>query len=116
MERCGTQYSSIITITSMVETLDECLQFCLDRGQYAYGVECPETINGKFQMKCQCYPIDAWYFAENILPLKDCMGEPTTVLTVSPQYNGNNRQCTGPYLQNGQGTGGACRSMIRRTS
>ena len=98
-----------------VKTLDECNQFCVSRGHYAYGVECPKVNNGNFQIECQCYSIEAWTSEENILPLTDCMGRPT-MLTVNSGQNFSNTHCTGPHLQNGKGTGGACRSMIRRTS
>ena len=67
-------------------------------------------------MECYCFSREAWTLDKNILPITDCMGKPTDVLTMSTQYNSSNRHCTGPYIQNGKGTGGACRNMIRRTS
>ena len=94
MERCGTEYNSLTTLVSMVKSDDECRQFCVDRGQYAYGLECPETIKGEFKMQCFCFPREAWTLEKNILPLTDCMGKPTDVLTISTQYNGNNRHCS----------------------
>ena len=115
MERCGTEYNSLTTLVSMVKSDDDCRQFCVDRGQYAYGLECPETIKGEFKMQCFCFPREAWTLEKNILPLTDCMGKPTDVLTISTQYNGTNRHCSGPYMLNGKGTGGACRNMLRRT-
>ena len=80
-------------------------------------VKCPLTRQSDevFEMQCQCFSKGSWDLDKHILPLADCLGIPTD-LTISPQYSGNNRHCNGPYVKNGKGTGGACRSMIRRTS
>ena len=99
-----------------MKTIEECRQYCGDRGDYAYGLECPITQNsGHSDIECFCFPREAWNLETNILPVTDCMGQSTNVLTISKQYNGNNSHCNGPHLENGKGTGGACRNIIRRT-
>ena len=99
-----------------MKTIEECRQYCGDRGDYAFGLECPITrASGNFDFECFCFPEEAWNLEKNILPLTDCMGQPTNVLTSATKYNGDNKHCNGPYFENGQGTGGACRNIIRRT-
>ena len=121
VERCHTDYHHLVTSghnrNVLVKTIEECRQHCEDRGDYAYGLECPITHeSGDFDIECFCFPREAWHLEKNILPLTDCMGQPTDVMNKSIHYNSNNAHCNGPYLQNGKGTGGACRNIIRRTS
>jgi len=121
VERCGTDYDRLATSghnrSVLVKTVEECRKYCGDKGDYAYGLECPITHNsGHSDIECFCFPRKAWTLEKNILPLTECMGKPTNVLTVATQHNGTNRHCSGPYFQNGKGTGGACRNIIRRTN
>ena len=101
-----------------MKTIEECRQYCGDRGDYAYGLECPITHNsGHSDIECFCFPREAWDLETNILPLTDCMGQPTNVLTAryANSYNCSNGHCNGPYLEHGRGTGGACRNIMRLT-
>ena len=117
VERCDTVYDTLKTLTVRVQSSEECRQLCENRGDYAYGLECPITDNvGNFDVGCFCFQREAFYLDSNILPLTDCMGQPTNVMTQHTQWNGNNGACTGPYLENEKGMGGACRNIIRRTS